>query len=79
MNIIEAQFVNNEVPPKCCSYCNEESNFLMVKPVAWAVKGEMTVNVNYTSKKLWMCLECFSAELDMMGLSVTIFEYEGEE
>jgi hypothetical protein len=76
MNVIESQFIKNEVPPKCCSYCDEEKNFLMVKPVAWAVKGEMTVNVNHTSKQLWMCLECLSMELDMMGLSVDIHEYE---
>lgn len=74
--VIEEQFMSKEKPPTCCTYCNEEKNFLMVKPVAFSVKGEMTINVNRTSKQLWMCLECLSMELDMMGLSVDIHEYE---
>lgn len=79
MNVIETQFATKEKPPSACSYCMEEKSFLMVKPVAWAYKGNMTVNVNHTSHALWMCLECLSMELDMVGLSVDIHEYEREE
>jgi hypothetical protein len=76
MNIIEKQFVTQEQAPKCCTYCGEEKKFLLAKPVAFSVNGEMTINVNYTSKQLWMCLDCLSMELDALGLSVDIYEYE---
>ena len=79
INIIEAQFLSKEKPPKHCTYCDEEKKFLMVKPVMFSFKNEVMINVNHTSKQLWMCLECFSMELDMMGHSVGIYEYDGIE
>lgn len=76
MNVIEAQFLTKEKPPKCCSYCDEAKSFLMVKPVAFSFNGEMSVNVNHTSKPLWTCLDCFSMELDALGKSVDIYDYD---
>ncbi|MGE7623563.1 hypothetical protein ACQKMD_11010 [Viridibacillus sp. NPDC096237] len=76
MNIIEEQFLTKEKAPECCTYCDEEKSFLMVKPTAMSINGEMTVNVNLTSRQHWICLECLSLEIDAMGHSVDIHEYE---
>lgn len=76
MNLIETQFLAKEKPPQCCSYCDEEKRFLMVKPVAFSHNGEMLINVNHTSKHLWICLDCFSMDLDSMGYGIDIHEYD---
>ncbi|MFA1738472.1 hypothetical protein [Lysinibacillus fusiformis] len=48
LEIIEQQFKLYEPAPKQCSYCDEEKDFLMVKPVAMAFNGEVHANVNMT-------------------------------
>lgn len=76
MKIIEQQYKLNEPAPTQCSYCDEEKNFLMVKPVAMAFNGEVHANVNMTNSTKWICLECLTMDLDAMGHSVDIQEYE---
>lgn len=76
IQVIETQYKMNEHTPTCCSYCYEEKTFLMVKPVAIAFKGEVQVNVNMTNIVNWICLECLSLELDSIGHSVDIHEYD---
>jgi len=74
--VIERQYRGKEPAPKCCYYCDEEKDFLMVKPSHMAFKGQITLSVAMDGKQHWMCLECFSSELDSMGHSVDIYEYE---
>ena len=76
MKVIEHQYKLNEPAPTQCNYCDEEKKFLMVKPIAMSYESEVTVNVNMTNKTLWVCLECLSLDLDAMGHSVDIYEYE---
>lgn len=76
--ILETQHLIKEPAPKCCSYCDEEKSFLMIKPNAFTHKGEILINVNHTKNPLWTCLDCFSMELDGLGHSVDIYEYDSE-
>lgn len=78
MKIMETQHLVKEKPPKCCSYCDEEKVFLMIKPLAFKFKSEVLINVNLTKAPLWTCLDCLSMEIDGIGHSVDIYEY-GEE
>jgi hypothetical protein len=75
MKTIEQHYKLNEPAPTHCSYCDEEKKFLMVKPLAMAFDGEIAVNVNKTNKTLWTCLECLSLDIDAMGHSVDIYEF----
>jgi hypothetical protein len=76
MAIMETQVKSNEQVPTCCSYCNEEKKFLMVKPRAFVVKGELILNVNHTKTTLWTCLECLGVEIECQGLDVEIYDHE---
>lgn len=76
LEIIEQQYKLNEPAPTQCSYCDEEKEFLMVKPVAMAFNGEVHANVNMTNSTKWLCLDCLSMEIGFMGHSVDIHEYE---
>lgn len=74
--VIEVGYKLNEPAPTCCSYCDEEKIFLMVKPVAMAFNREVQVNVNMTKSIKWICLECLSIDIDAIGHSVDIYEYD---
>lgn len=76
LELVEAGFLSKEEVPTCCSYCYEEKKFLMTKPNKTVFNREMTINVNLTSRTNWICLDCFSSELDAIGHSVDIYEYE---
>ena len=74
--VMESQLMDEAKPPSCCSYCNEEKDFLMARPTAFKVEGHLLINTNHTGKQLWMCIECLSMELDSMGVNVEITVYE---
>ena len=74
--LMESQMIEEIKPPLCCSYCNEEKDFLMARPTAFKVEGHLLINTNHTGKQLWMCIECLSMELDSMGVNVEITVYE---
>lgn len=76
MEIIEQTFSTTEKAPTCCSYCDEEKDFLIIKPTAIAYKGNVEISVNMRKEKPWVCLECFSMEIDAIGHSVDIYEYD---
>lgn len=77
MQIIEAQWLSSEEAPTDCSYCKTAKMFLMEKPEFYAVNQKLYVNVNLTGNVLWICLECFSQEIDSMEIGfISINEYE---
>jgi phenylalanyl-tRNA synthetase beta subunit len=75
MKVMETQLLGTEKAPKCCSFCDEENKFLMVKPAGFLYNGQTFINRNHTNSPLWMCLECLRMELDALGHSVDIQEY----
>lgn len=48
--VIERQYRGKEPAPKCCYYCDEEKDFLMVKPSHMAFKSEVTLSIAMDGK-----------------------------
>lgn len=76
MKKVTQNFEMNSAAPDVCNYCDEEKKFLMLKPIAMSNEREVSVSVNLTGKNPWICLECLSMEIDAIGHSVDIYEYE---
>lgn len=79
MKTVTQNFEMNSAAPDACNYCDEEKKFLMLKPIAMCNGGEVSVNINLTGANPWICLECLALDIDAMGHSVDIYEYEEVE
>lgn len=66
-----------DTAPNHCYFCDEEVGVLIPRPTYLSVRGEVSVNVNFTKDvHRWICVSCLESEICSLGGNVTMRKEE---